>query len=276
MCLFNSYVDSGIPELKGGGSFDANTDKGPGSFGALNYASSFHHPCAIACDNSVLEVMSPTLIALGNDVGAKFLQLIPDRLCFRTKAQPIGKGFHYDATAGARDGDIFFGSIYNLNESLTQSFICVPGTHRLCADLKGGAYTTTDKNLQEEYRQREIKVLIPPGFALIFFENIIHRVSGVKPSSPILRKFVGFRLSTCGTPWMGEENARLIETQSPLHFKGGEIGRMFPRLYITNWVDKLVDFAEKTDSRGDTHAHILLRKAQGYERSRALCHMSLS
>lgn len=229
-----------IPERKPGTPISG--DIGAGSFGALNFASAYHNPAAVSCDKHVYTAILPVLTALAKDLGRQSMELIPDRLCYRTRAQPP-ESYHYDATSGAVEGDCFLGSIYNLNATLTQRFTCVPRTHKFEADLKGGAYTSTDKRKNAEYKKREVTVSIPPGHACIFFENIIHRVSGGVPPEPILRKFIGFRLSNSPTPWLDGKNADLMGSQAALHYKGGEIAPMYPRLYLTNHLEKLQTFA---------------------------------
>lgn len=238
---FLHYI-SNIPERKSGRPIKG--DIGAGSFGALNFASAYHNPAAVSCDDHVSSAVSNVLTSLAKDLSREYIELIPDRLCYRTRAQPA-ESYHYDATNGAVEGDCFFGTIYNLNATLTQQFICVPGTHSDKADLKGGAFNLTNKEKKVEYKEKEVKVHIPPGHACIFFENIIHRVSGGVPPEPILRKFVSFRLSTSPTPWLGDKNSALMRTQSALHHKGGVIAPMYPRLYITNHVKKLQEFADE-------------------------------
>jgi hypothetical protein len=238
---FLEYI-SNIPELKS--KMSMNGDIGAGSFGALNFASAYHNPAAISCDIHVYDAIRPILSALAKDLGKQYMELIPDRLCYRTQAQ-TSTSYHYDASSGALKGDCFFGTIYNMNDVLTQKFTCVPRTHKFDADLKGGAFNSTDENANVEYKKREVTVSIPPGHACIFFENIIHRVSSGRAAEPILRKFVGFRLSHFDIPWLEGKNYDLVRSQGALYYKGGEIAPMYPRLYITNHVEKLQAFAEK-------------------------------
>lgn len=238
--LFYGYI-SNIPEFRKDNELHTG-DIGAGRFGALNFASAYHAPVCVSCDNHVYEVAQPTLIALAKDLGLRHIQLVPDRLCYRTQAQPA-ESYHYDATYGAEKDDCFLGTIYNLNENFTQVFTCVPGSHKLEADLKGGEYTKQEKKL--EYKQKEKVIHIPPYHALVFFENIVHRVSGGKPAQPILRKFVGFRLTNADTEWFASQNGPLLATQGALFHKGGKIAPMYPRLYLANHVDKLIQFANR-------------------------------
>lgn len=239
--LFHDYI-ANIPEFKSSNRPTDCGDIGPGRFGALNFASAFHAPVCASCDEHIYKAARPVLNALAKDLGLRHMQLIPDRLCYRTQAQPA-ESYHYDASYGAEEGDCFFGTIYNLNDRLTQVFTCVPGSHKLEADLKGGEYTRQEKTA--EYQKTEQAVQIPPSHALVFFENIVHRVSGAKPPEPILRKFVGFRLTNSDNEWFGAQNSPLLATQSALYYKGGKIPPMYPRLYLVNHVDKLTQFADR-------------------------------
>jgi len=238
--LFNKYLKF-LPEHKPEAEFDG--DVGAGSFGAINYASSYHCPAAISCDHHVYSTFEDVLINVAKHLGLKNSQIIPDRLCYRTKAQPT-ESYHYDASAGAEETDVFYGTIYNLNKDLDQVFTLVPGTHKMKADLDGGAFTTVDPDLKADYKKREITIAIPPGHALLFNENVIHRVSGRKPKKPILRKFVGFRLTNSDEPWCPENVARM-EEQAALAHKGGQVAPMFPRLWLTNWPDKCEEYSKR-------------------------------
>jgi len=240
--LFLSYLAS-IPELRTDAKIKG--DYGAGSFGALNFASAYHNPAAVSCDITILETATPILSGLATALGLKSMQLIPDRLCYRTCAQPP-ESYHYDATGGAVEGDCFLGTIYNLNEDLIQKFTCVPGTHKLCADLKGGAYTSTGKEANAEYKKQEVTISIPPSHALVFFESIVHRIEGrVRPPVPILRKYVGFCLTNSSQSWMDEKNTALMNSQGALYHKGGVRAPMYPRLYLSNHIDKLLQFTDR-------------------------------
>ena len=79
---------------------------------------------------------------------------------------------------------------------------------------------------------------------MVFFENIVHRVSGGKPQKTILRKFVGFRISDDPEQWC-PENAERMECQAALRHKGGDLAPMYPNLWLTNWPDKCEEFSQR-------------------------------
>ena len=101
---FDDYLQS-IPELKS--PLTKECDKGMGGFGALNYASAFHHPHRIESDLDILDTVKPILEELARLLGLEWLQQIPDRSIYRTQSQS-GTSWHTDNTAGAKENDIFW------------------------------------------------------------------------------------------------------------------------------------------------------------------------
>jgi hypothetical protein len=237
--LFKHYLEN-IPEHVPGVKFEG--DFGAGSFGAFNLPSSFHCPAAVRADDVAAEEMEPILTALASLEFLTHWSVLPDRLCYRTKAQQA-ESYHTDNSSGAFEvEDIFLGSIMNLNEDIDQQFVCVPGSHTLAARMTGGDFTPTGD--LAKWKSQEVTIKIPPNHALIFFENIVHRVSGGKPKRPILRKFVGFRLSNDVHQWC-PANIALMDSQGALHHKGGQIAPMYPKLWRTNWPDHCERYSKR-------------------------------
>lgn len=240
--LFRHYLEN-IPEHKEGAVFEG--DIGAGSFGAINYASAYHCPAATYIDEFVAEEMEPILTGLATMRGLEYWEVIPDRLCYRTKRQNPAS-WHTDNTSFAKSvKELFFGTIVNLNEDLVQTFSCVPGSHTLGARLKGGDFTPEGDTA--EWKTREVTLAIPPDHALIFFENIVHRVGGRTPPEPILRKIVGFRLSDDASQWC-PPNEGLMATQGALHHKGGQVAPMYPKLWKLNWPDHCERYSKRLRS----------------------------
>ena len=134
--------------------------------------------------------------------------------------------------------------IVNLNLNLRQSFTCIPGSHKLFSSQKGGEFSVENKS--NDYKTRELTIKIPPNHCLLFFENIIHRISGKRPpKTPIMRKFVAFRLSDNDDTWEEERIRAAMKVQGPLPHKGGVVAPMYPRLWLTNWSDKLEAYSKR-------------------------------
>lgn len=281
---FNSNRSTALRELNnawfGGNRSEARKGFGPmhvaGAFGACSLASSYYHRSAGIIDRIALKTATQSLadVAYNNDDSqCNFLSIIPDRMCFRIR-KPEGESWHTDNTAGAIEGDKFFGGFVNLNhesemDSLLpaqrrkfeqqkrkmgygiQSFTLIPKQFDLKANLKGGDFTP--ENLTTEDKQRGQTVLVPPGHMIVFFENIVHMVHNKEASFPIRRKFVGFMLRNTDEQWdpIPKLHLRphipitdLLTKQASLYFKGGQISRMFPRLYENVSKHKLPEFSK--------------------------------
>lgn len=223
---------------------DLSADIGAGSFGAINYASAYHNPAACFIDTKIgINTLGPIIAEVARQKKRKNWELIPDRLCYRTKSQPRESSFHTDNSAGASaPSDIFFGGYVNLNRKQTQVFTLVPGTHKEGACMKGGDFTPITSS--DELKAREVTVEVPPNHAIIVYENIVHRVSGKKPKSPLIRKFLAFRVSNDEHPWC-PANQELIKTQGALYHKGYVQAPLYPKLWRTNWPDKCEAYAAK-------------------------------
>lgn len=217
--------------------WDRRSDLSAGNFGALNFASSFHAEPACIIDQHLTEAFRPILSQLARLTGNTHFQCVPDRLCVRSKKQ-ASESKHRDHSGGLDPTDVMLGVIYNLNTQLTQHFTCYPGTHSTTALANGQAFTRAQAEAEE---QEPTTLEIPPGCALIFFENILHRVTGGRPPAPLLRKFAGFLLNR-GAQWC-PENIERIRDQRPLIFKGGKEAPLYPRLWKTNWPELATAYA---------------------------------
>ena len=251
---FNSFVeDPNIPEFTP--EFNEKRARGEtddpfslfGAFGAISWASSYHHPAAIGIDEIAMRTARPILEETGRALGLNYVSLIADRMCYRTKPQ-AGESAHRDNTRGAEaPSDKFYGGFVNLNETKTQYFTLFEGTQLEETPMNGKAFTKEQTSTEELARRR---VEVPPGHMIIVAENILHEVDKSKTTSPIKRKFTAFLLRKTNHQWcvcfdkfenpleIRKENHVLCprlkkrcEDQAPLLFKGGEIGPSYPRLY---------------------------------------------
>ena len=228
--MYDDYLED-IPEMQ-------NKDASPvaGGFGALGFASSFYCPAAVHADELASDVVSQTLIKIGRREGYKNLEMLPDRLMYRTRMTQA-ETYHRDETKGAEEGDVFFGGMLNLNSNVTQKFLCVPRSHRREANVSGTGFTTVSGG-------NETTVRVPPYHLMLFYESIVHRVAPYS-GPPLKRKFLAFRLTKHDEPWFGEANNERFARQAVPHYKSGDLPRMFPKLYLTNHIERLQTFARQ-------------------------------
>lgn len=210
-----------------------------GGFGALGNPSSFHntyvrklrkvtHTCALR------EVFTHLL---QEDPDLKFEQII-DRMMFRRSGQMASaESWHRDEAKFAQQGDNIYGGWINL-DSFNQKFSCVPGTH-LNVGMKNGGFVPIPKSEHAGYKKQRQIIEIPPGHMIIFYERMVHEVRSTKLKNDQHRLFLGWRTTKQNTP-ITQNLDQLLDRQAVIPIKSGQIPPMYPKLYWTNWRDKLL------------------------------------
>lgn len=230
-----------VPEFKNG--YTVRGDYNAGSFGGNNLPSFYHNPSYKQCSRTIYDTCHSVLCALASTTGMANVEGIPDRQLYRTHSPP-SESLHRDQSAGLDPTDLCFGTMYNLNRDVDQHFSCLPTTHELHSSGDKGFTSIKDKASIKDFNARKVSVRIPPGHVALFFENMKHEVKSGKPSKPLKRQGMGFRLTDSDTQWW-PSNIERFKTQAALAHKGGEIAPMYPKLWWTNWGNKFPGFVER-------------------------------
>lgn len=215
-----------------------------GGFSALCNPSSFHNPfvrslrmCAM---KELIPLFSEFINMLPNPSQWKLEQII-DRMLFRPAGiSATAESWHRDEASLALDDDKIFGGWWNFDD-YSQFFSCVPSTH---TDVNGHSGFAPIKNKKdvEFYNKNKIKVEIPPGHIIIFYENIVHEVLSKKYKHDMYRLFLGWRLTKSKDPLYPVESR--LENQDVMPLKSNQIPPMYATLHWTNWRNKIVSFTD--------------------------------
>ena len=220
-----------------------------GGFAALANAASFHNPTVRHLRTLAHSKMLPIFKELvrtgdkGYTHNMNLEQLI-DRLLIRSPGQtPSGESWHRDVALGTLLNDVVFGGWINLDTS-AQVFTGVPGTHDNALNKSAVGFATVKKQANiNKYKQTASKIVIPPGHIFVFNELIVHAVM-CKPSKTVIRRlFTGWRLTTSARPLFATTIADL-QSQAVMQIKSGQMPAIYPKLYWTNWRDKLVQWSK--------------------------------
>ena len=215
-----------------------------GGFSALGNPSSFHN---ILVRNirewcHVIVLQKLFLEALKLDSKLKFEQDI-DRMMYRPKGQsPTKEAWHRDESLNAIENDTIYGGWINLDDT-PQYFSCVPGSHKEVGNRNGG-FAKIDKEDRPKYKARKEKVEIPAGHIIIFYERIVHEVTGGKAKHPMCRLFLGWRLTYGSKSLVGDNLNKYLEQMQPVPIKSGQTPPMYAKLHWVNWRNKLLDFTK--------------------------------
>lgn len=203
-----------------------------GGFGALGHPSSFHHPDIRFIRKYVYDHVRPLL---GTIYGDYNLELLFDRLCIRTKGNSLSKEtWHRDICPTKLDDDIILGGWVNLGP-VTQHFSGAPGTHLVNTKTTGFAKETVENINATIYK-------VEPGQVILFYQNLLHEIAGVKIKESSCKLFLGWRLTKSLKPIYDIDY--IINNQSVPPLPSGQIPPMYAKLHRVNHKEKLENFSK--------------------------------
>lgn len=229
---------AGMPEFK-----VLSGDQVCGGFSAFGNPSSFHNMAVRRFREYAQHEVIPfldTFMSLHNMNGYLVEQLIDRMMVRKVGKRATAESWHRDETPNACDNDVILGGWWNL-DTKAQYFSCVPKSHAAIRGNKG--FAPISRDMHQTCREKSCKVYIPPGAIIIFYEHIIHEVvSEVVKHKDMHRLFMGWRLTLSSAPLY--DVLPRLEAQAVMPLKSGQMPPMYPKLYWTNWRDKLVAFSK--------------------------------
>ena len=191
----------------------------PWTFGAMGFPSSFHHPFIRKLRYLCYQKVKPILKQYFQQ---HYIQTLFDRLCYRICPNKIkGETWHRDVAPNLPEipEGIIFGGWLNL-DSKPQNFNCIPGSQLETTENFGFVRSDTQEN-------RKI-VTIPPGHAIIFFQNILHEVAPTKSKEPSAKLFLGFRVSKSNNSQFEENYKNCIDNLCLPYIPSGQWPALYP------------------------------------------------
>ena len=166
-----------------------------GAFGAFGNPASFHSKEIYALRYILFHKLK--FIFKHIDPNRK-LEMLFDRLAIRREGAIVsGESFHRDTCSLQSTDDNIYGGWINLDDTETQYFSCVPGTHT-CAG-RGGF-----ERIQGDYKDTKIKLPVKPKQVLIFNQNIIHEIFKQKIKKTNIRLYLGWRHAYSDLPLLSD------------------------------------------------------------------------
>ena len=166
-----------------------------GAFGAFGNPASFHSKEIYALRYILFHKLK--FIFKHIDPNRK-LEMLFDRLAIRREGASVsGESFHRDTCSLQSTDDNIYGGWINLDDTETQYFSCVPGTHT-CAG-RGGF-----ERIQGDYKDTKIKLPVKPKQVLIFNQNIIHEIFKQKIKKTNIRLYLGWRHTYSDLPLLSD------------------------------------------------------------------------
>ena len=217
-----------------------------GGFGGLATPHSYHNPVIrelrLRVHGVGVQLCPPGMV----------IEQCPDRTMSRAVQQcPGSESWHRDESPSAGPGSTIFGGWINLNDH-DEFFACCPGSQRgsqrTGTSGSSGSQRGSDKNFQTipkeerpKWKAAEVKVVVPPGHMVVFYENIVHRVYAGKKRREY-RLFVGWRIGTPGNPGNPPIDPtlrdRMVHHQVP-KIKGGMQPPVYARQHMASWIERV-------------------------------------
>jgi hypothetical protein len=166
-----------------------------GAFGAFGNPASFHSKEIYALRYILFHKLK---FLFKNVDPSRKLEMLFDRLAIRREGASVsGESFHRDTCSLMSTDDNIYGGWINLDDTETQYFSCVPGTHT-CAG-RGGF-----ERIQGDYKDTKIKLPVKPKQVLIFNQNIIHEIFKQKIKKTNIRLYLGWRHTYSDLPLLSD------------------------------------------------------------------------
>ena len=166
-----------------------------GAFGAFGNPASFHSKEIYALRYILFHKLK---FLFKNVDPRRKLEMLFDRLAIRREGASVsGESFHRDTCSLQSTDDNIYGGWINLDDTETQYFSCVPGSHT-CAG-RGGF-----ERIQGDYKDTKIKLPVKPKQVLIFNQNIIHEIFKQKIKKTNIRLYLGWRHTYSDLPLLSD------------------------------------------------------------------------
>ena len=161
------------------------------------------------------------------------LQMVPDRMLYRHRGQaPSSESWHRDVTPSKylNKGDEVYGGWLNLDLDKNQYFSFIPGSHLGVnpLDLREG-FASLSPEAVKTVKHYKGRIAVPPGYALIFPQYILHEVVSSRATYDMMRIFMGWRTTT-SSDFLIPITAERMRTQGILPLPSGQE----PPMYAAN------------------------------------------
>lgn len=229
---FDDTVNS-LPELSAAG-----VSPTTGEFGAINTPSSQHNPFVRKVRAEAFKHMRPILEEVATRLGYRNVEVLIDRMCVRRAGTCVqGETVHRDEAHGS---GVCFGGWLCIGSD--QYFTCAPGSH---GNGAGRGFAPIQN--PSAYKDALQTIVVPEGFMVIFFEDIVHAIARSTCRTRVLRLFLAYRVSNETKPLVAKSREHLVDMlarQDLVPIKSGQVPPMYPALYWVNHRAKLEKFSK--------------------------------
>lgn len=220
------------------------------AFGALGDPWSFHMPVRNVIDGALHRWVFANLTHYG---GKQRFFLHRDRAMVRTPGTSIsGESWHTDnppaSTAvlvntphgdivESHEHDITLGGWVSL--SGRNAFCCCPGTHTLTRAKDANGFVPFTKEDGDRFSRECTTINVPPGHAILFYQNIVHCIKPGKVAVRTTRTFVGVSFTDARFSGFYRDLDRRLRHFSAMQLPSGQEPLMYESRHLMYWQDAI-------------------------------------
>lgn len=218
-----------------------------GAFGALGNPGSFHNTTVrtlrIRLMFSIIPLLSKYLTKLKDNY---LIEQLIDRMSIRTKDTKLSKeSWHRDISTNIKKDDIIFGGFLNLDLTNIQKFSCVKGTQVINESEMKKGFAKINKKEHSILNKKKSIIKIPPGYQIIFYQNIIHEVLSIKQIVESIRLYSGWRLTKQLNPLISDLLQR-FKDQSIIPLPSGQLPPLYSLNHISLFKAQTIKWSRET------------------------------
>ena len=225
------------------------------SFGALGDPYSFHMPIRKIIDAALHRWIDANL---KNYCFRDRFFLHRDRAMVRPRGTTIsGESWHTDnppsvlaimttdengqRTVESHEDDITLGGWVSLSGA--NAFRCCPKTHELRRKKDLNGFVPFTKEESDRFTQESVTISVPPGHAILFYQNIVHCINPGRVSVRTTRTFVGVSFTNAERTGFYRDLSRRLHNFSAMQLPSGQEPFMYEAMHLVFWRERIESYS---------------------------------
>lgn len=141
----------------------------------------------------------------------------------------------------SHENDITLGGWVSL--SGRNAFCCCPGTHELRRKKDLNGFVPFSKEENTKFTRDSIIMTVPPGHAILFYQNIVHCINPGRISVRTTRTFLGISFTNAEHTGFYRDLDRRLRAFSSMQLPSGQEPFMYEAMHLVFWRDRIETYS---------------------------------